>query len=349
MPKTFWNCSVYAGDLPEPLDDLLVRLLAHLDRVLDRSLGLAFERRGPAVPEHRLAVGRVEHGRSAAAAGLAGDADRDRHAVGPALGRVMAGRAAHRAVERDARIEIKLAAQLILPLGDRVAAGNVDLGCQRLKPGGNCDGQRLVLDQLGLGGLPEDTRTGSVPVRLTPFDLLLDDVGQLLGVDRAGWRGDALVAILGGEAQIACASGPVLTPPGAWRTGGAAAGIGVSSSLPVQPAASTSPPQTTLPPSDRIHGLIHVLRFHLEIASPHVCSTARRASSPQGQAAVPEIPQADPHANPCGRLASMASTAYAHDCPRWPISSWPASPRRSAAPHRPTHPIALRRTSADRL
>ena len=72
MPKTFWNCSVYAGNLAKPIHDLLVRLLAHLDRVLNRPLGLPFERRGTAVPEHGLAIGRVEHAGSAAAPGLAG-------------------------------------------------------------------------------------------------------------------------------------------------------------------------------------------------------------------------------------------------------------------------------------
>ena len=67
----------------------------------------------------------------------------------------MAGRTTHRAVERDPRIEIELPAQLVLPLGHRVGGRNVDLGRERLQPERNRHGQRLVLDQLGLGGLPE--------------------------------------------------------------------------------------------------------------------------------------------------------------------------------------------------
>ena len=49
-----------AGDRPQTFNDLLVRLIAHLDLVLYGPLGLAFERRGAAIPEHREAVNRVQ-------------------------------------------------------------------------------------------------------------------------------------------------------------------------------------------------------------------------------------------------------------------------------------------------
>ena len=141
-----------ARDRAEPVDDLLVRLVAHLDLVLDRALRLAFERRGAAVPEHRPAIGRVQDRRGVAAADLPVDADGGLDAVGPALLGVVAGRAADRAVLGDAGVEVELLAQLQLGLGDRVGRRHRDVHGQRVQPFGGVTTRGSSLMASSLGG-----------------------------------------------------------------------------------------------------------------------------------------------------------------------------------------------------
>ena len=201
-----------------------VVLLAHLDRVLDRPLRLAFERRSSPVPEHRLAVGRVDDRRSAAAAGLAGDSDRDGHAVRPAPGRVMASRTAHRGVERNPRIEIELAAQLILSLGDRIGRRNVDLGRERLagRAGTLTDSGSSLINS-GFDGSPEVGKRASGPsLDSPPFTSSLTvSVNCLVSIGRAG-------AVTAGSPFCVCASraGRPWSSPGpggCWRRDGCGA------------------------------------------------------------------------------------------------------------------------------
>ena len=86
---------------------------------------------------------------------LALDSGRNRATVRPALGRVVAGCTAHRSVARDPRVEIELTAQLIFPLGDRIAGRDNDLRRGRHQTGRDRDLKRFVRDQLGLGNLPK--------------------------------------------------------------------------------------------------------------------------------------------------------------------------------------------------
>ena len=72
-----------SGDFRYGLDHRLMGI-AHLDRILDRALGLILERRRPPIPELERAVGSVGDGGRPAAAELAADPFAGRALVGPA-------------------------------------------------------------------------------------------------------------------------------------------------------------------------------------------------------------------------------------------------------------------------
>ena len=119
------------------------------------------------------------------------------------MGRVMARSTAHRGVERNARIEVELAAQLVLPFRDRVPRRYVDFGRERLQTGRNGDGQRFVVNQFGPGGSPEVGKRGRALARFAALDLFLHRLIQLLGVDRTRRRGDGrLVPFAPARSQI---------------------------------------------------------------------------------------------------------------------------------------------------
>ncbi len=98
----------------------------------------------------------------------------------------MAGGATDRAVEGNARVEIELASQLVLPLGQGVRCRDIHLGRQRIQPDGDRDGQRLVLDLRRVGRQPS-IFGGSRPFRgLTSQDFRLDHLGELPGINPLG-------------------------------------------------------------------------------------------------------------------------------------------------------------------
>ena len=99
----------------------------------------------------------------------------------------MAGRAAHCAVERNSRIEVELAAQLIFAFRDRVRRGHVDFGREGLQSDRHFDGKRLVLDELRLGWRPQMPNGVGPRLASPPFTSSLTvSASCLVSIGRAG-------------------------------------------------------------------------------------------------------------------------------------------------------------------
>ena len=267
----------------------------------------------------------------------------------------MAGGATDRAVEGDPRVEIELASQLVLPLGQGVRRRDIHLGGQRIQPGGDRDGQRFVLDQLRLGRQPEIFGGVGPSVDSPPWTSSLTTSVSCLVSTR--WVGVGLL-------RLGPASPAPSRPASAWPTGPSAGDRRPDWRTRLRFAPSCSPRRRSatrrrepMPSTIETSGPYTSSVESLEIAAildARPCAVRapddhrRLNASDQGALSIRRyrlgprsdrdvLTRRDPRiGGECCRPARRREV----------ISSWRPGPRRSAVPPRPGCPSAARHSAA---